>query len=208
MEVEAEGSSHAPMEEEADAFRRSKRWNKEGTGEDMDRGKKDEEQCGKGSERVSYRDSVIGKGRSDHVYGSGLEEEEEVSYDDEIEEGTNGSWFSMGMTHKEKIEARRPWWNSLIIKLVGRPIGYHYLWQRLQSMWRTQSEPLLIDLGNAYFIVKLGGRADYERALTEGPWLIGDNCLHVQRWKPTFVAESAKITTLPVWVCFPKLPVE
>lgn len=64
------------------------------------------------------------------MYGSGIEEEEAVSDDDEIGEGTDGFWFSMGMTRKVKIEARRPWWNGLIIKLVGRPIGYHYLWRR------------------------------------------------------------------------------
>lgn len=67
----------------------------------MDRGTEDEEQRREGSEKVSYRDSVIGRGRSAHVYGSGIKKEEEVSDVDEIEEGNNGSWFSMGMTHKE-----------------------------------------------------------------------------------------------------------
>lgn len=69
-------------------------------------------------------------------------------------------------------------------------------------MWRTQSEALLIDLGNDYFIVKLGGGAEYERALPEGAWLIRDNYLHVQRWKSSFVADLAEIITLPVWERF------
>lgn len=38
--------------------------------------------------------------------------------------------------------------------------------------------------------------------------MIGDNYLHVQKWKPNFIAEEAKISTLPVWVRFPQLPVE
>lgn len=38
--------------------------------------------------------------------------------------------------------------------------------------------------------------------------LIGDNYLHVQRWKPNFVADLAEITTFPVWVHFSTLPVE
>lgn len=135
--------------------------------------------------KVSHRDSVVGRGPGAQVYGSALEEEGEVLDNDPIDD--DGSWFSMGMTREEKIEARRPWWNILFIKLVSRPIGYHYLWRQLQSMRRTQSEPLLISLGNDFFIVKLGGCTEYERALTEGPWLIGDNYLHVQRWKPNFV---------------------
>lgn len=38
--------------------------------------------------------------------------------------------------------------------------------------------------------------------------MIGDNYLHVQRWRPNFSAEDAKISMLPVWVRFPDLPVE
>lgn len=49
---------------------------------------------------------------------------------------------------------------------------------------------------------------EYERALSESPWIIGDNYLHVQRWRHNFLVDSAKITSLPVWVRFPWLPVE
>lgn len=83
------------------------------------------------------------------------------------------------MTKIEKIEARRPWSNSLIIKLVGRMIGYQYLWRRIQAMWKTQGEPILIDLSNNYFIVKLNKREEYERALLDEPWMISENYLHV-----------------------------
>lgn len=38
--------------------------------------------------------------------------------------------------------------------------------------------------------------------------MIGDNYLHVQRWRHNFVADSTKITSLPVWVRFSWLPVE
>lgn len=42
--------------------------------------------------------------------------------------------FNMGMTKFEKIEARRPWRNGLIIKFIGRKIRYHYLSWRIQVM--------------------------------------------------------------------------
>lgn len=38
--------------------------------------------------------------------------------------------------------------------------------------------------------------------------MIGDNYLHVQHWRPNFVVEEVKITTLPVWVRFSKVPLE
>lgn len=38
--------------------------------------------------------------------------------------------------------------------------------------------------------------------------MIGDNYLHVQRWRPNFIAATKVIKSLPVWVRFPILPVE
>lgn len=38
--------------------------------------------------------------------------------------------------------------------------------------------------------------------------MIGDNYLHVQRWRPNFFAETMFIKSLPVWVCLPVLLVE
>lgn len=48
-----------------------------------------------------------------------VEDDGIVSDDDVIEEGDGDTWFEMGMTKEEKIVVRRPWHNSLIIKLVG-----------------------------------------------------------------------------------------
>lgn len=38
--------------------------------------------------------------------------------------------------------------------------------------------------------------------------MISDHYLHMQRWKHNFLADSAKITSLPLCVRFPWLPVE
>lgn len=53
-------------------------------------------------------------------------------------------------------------------------------------MWRTQTEPALIDLSNNCYIVKLNMRGEYERALLDGTWMIADHYLHVQKWRPNF----------------------
>lgn len=65
-------------------------------------------------------------------------------------------------------------------------------------MWLTQDDPLLIDLGNDFFIVKLINIEEYECALSEGPWMIGEYYLHVQSWRHNFMVDSVKITSLPV----------
>lgn len=65
---------------------------------------------------------------------------------------------------------------------------------------------MLIDLSNDFYIAKLSNKQD--QALFDSPWMIIDHYLHVRRSVPNFVPESAEITTLPVWVRFPFLPVE
>lgn len=147
----------------------------------------------KAKEKISYHDTVMGTGSKSYAC---MEDFMEVAKDDLIEEGDDESCFGIEMTREEKMETRRPWRNSVIIKLVGRSIKYHYLWRRIRVMWRTQVEPLLIDLANDFFIVKLGRREEFIRALSERPWMIRDNYLHVQRWKPNFTAEEAVITSM------------
>lgn len=55
------------------------------------------------------------------------DEDDEASDDDIEEEVMDNSMFSKGMSRLEKIEARKPWRTSLIIKLGGCQIGYQYL---------------------------------------------------------------------------------
>lgn len=55
------------------------------------------------------------------------DEEDDVSDDDIAEKVEDSSFFSMGMSKHEKVEAMRPWKTALIIKLVRRKIGYQYL---------------------------------------------------------------------------------
>lgn len=61
-------------------------------------------------------------------------EEGELSDDDEIKESNDGTWFGIRMTSEGKIKAKCSWRNALIINLIGRYIGYHYLWRRLQAI--------------------------------------------------------------------------
>lgn len=49
---------------------------------------------------------------------------------------------------------------------------------------------------------------EFRRALTEGPYFIGPNFLHVQKWHPNFRADHEEITSLVVWVRFPNVSPE
>lgn len=90
----------------------------------------------------------------------------------------------------------------------GTKSGVQFLLRRLQAMWKIQHPFALIDLSNDWFIVRFSNRRDYEVGLLNGPWIISDHYLHVQRWVANFIATTTKIEALLVWVRFPILPVE
>src|SRR4051812_24845514 len=121
---------------------------------------------------MPYKRGRINRSYQAYVHGPMDEKQDldnrEVSNDDAIEEVVDETWFSIEMTKEEKLDAWRTWRNCLIIKLFGRNTGYNYLWLRIQALWRTQTPPLLIDLLNDIFNVKLGRRDMYERALMDG----------------------------------------
>lgn len=159
-------------------------------------------------QKSSYKDKVMGMGADVVMEDEDADLYGDASDDDEIYEDDDGPWISLGMTKEEKIEAMKPWRLSLIIKLVGRKIGYQFLLRHLQSLWKPQQTFSLIDLCNDYFIARFSNKQDYEVALLNGPWVISDHYLHVQRCVPDLMPMDATIDSLLVWVRFSILPVE
>lgn len=208
--METKGDQHERSQDEADVFRRSKRRFREPLDEFMDslRGNHLPMVHVKETAKVSYKDKVVG--RKDRYFSNKMEEVDDglISDDDLVEKGDGKTWFRMGMTREEKIKARRPWCNNMIIGVVGRPVGYHYLWRQIKMMWRTQMDPLLIDVGNESLIIKLTSMEECVRVLCDGPWMVGENYPHVRRWRPNFIADAAKIYSFPVSVHFPILPMK
>lgn len=74
----------------------------------------------------------------------------------------------------------------MIIKILGWKIGYRFLLGRLSKLWGLVGTFELIDLQNDFFLVCLHDPLDYERVLCDGPWMILDHYLTIQRWRPEF----------------------
>lgn len=82
-------------------------------------------------------------GRKGHARTVGSEVlDDGAIFDDDLIKGNGVPWFGMAMTREEKIEGRRLRCNNMIVKKIGRSVGFHYLWRRIQTMWRTRVEPL------------------------------------------------------------------
>ncbi|KAI9116786.1 hypothetical protein K1719_012152 [Acacia pycnantha] len=86
-----------------------------------------------------------------------------------------------------------PWMNSLIIKVLGASFPTYVIRDRINRMWRPKDPLKLIPLSNGYFIVSFSNKEDRAYAFQEGPWMIEDHYLTVQRWRPNFNPHKADI---------------
>jgi hypothetical protein len=112
------------------------------------------------------------------------------------------------LSKKEELRIQKPWKRGIIVKMLGRRIGYKALENRLKQMWVKAGVINIVDLGNDYFLVTFTSQEDQHHALTNGPWLIYDHYLTVREWCPNFNPSENHLKKVTVWVRFSGLPIE
>ncbi|XP_061339920.1 uncharacterized protein LOC133286515 [Gastrolobium bilobum] len=66
----------------------------------------------------------------------------------------------------------------------------------------------VIDLDNGHLLLRFSDEKDYFRILHEGPWVLADHYLIVQRWRPMFNPYDEDVRKLAIWMRIPSLPIE
>lgn len=95
--------------------------------------------------------------------------------------------------------------DALVVKLLGKNVGYFAMKDRLQRVRKAQGGFEILDADNGYYMVKFDLQSDKERVESGGAWMIFDHYLYVFNWAPNFASPSAKIQRTMVWVRFPRL---
>lgn len=128
----------------------------------------------------------------------------------EIEdECSKGKYPELVVTADQYKTWCKPWMNSLIIKLLGSSIPKQMLIDRVKRMWKPQKPLKIMPLSNDYYVVSFSERADRDYAFQEGPWMINDHYLLVQKWRPNFNPWKADTQRrIAAWVRIPDLPIE
>lgn len=58
---------------------------------------------------------------------------------------------------------------TLVVKLLGKKIGYTALWNKACSLWKPMRRFQLMDIDNEYFLAKFKSVLDYNNMLSNGP---------------------------------------
>ncbi|KAL4311947.1 hypothetical protein GQ457_01G028250 [Hibiscus cannabinus] len=113
---------------------------------------------------ASFRDKVVGKSMTASVV-SEIPELDILIGDDDVrlgvEDGTPTIDFSDRLHHliDKKLAS------SIVVRLLGRSIGYYALLSHIKALWRPIGEIALIDLDNDYFLVRFAKEEDCSRVL-------------------------------------------
>ena len=70
------------------------------------------------------------------------------------EEQFNEETWEINISTELKRKMASPWQTSIIIKLMGKQLGYRALQIRLAGIWRPSGNIVLIEIGYGYFIMK------------------------------------------------------
>ncbi|KAL8151674.1 hypothetical protein V2J09_021482 [Rumex salicifolius] len=112
------------------------------------------------------------------------------------------------LSAEEKERIRKPWKDAIIIKVLDKQLGYMYLRRKLQQKWSPKGPFLMSDTGNDFYVVKFANQEDLSFVLTQGPWLVGDSYLPIQRWRPNFISNEEKLRFVAAWIRIPNLSME
>lgn len=96
----------------------------------------------------------------------------------------------------------------MIVKVVEKSFSTDYLKPSLQRIWKCSSQIQLIALGKGFYNVSIASVSERNVILSEGPWFINQFMILVQQWVAGFRPSEAVISTIPVWISLPELPIE
>ncbi|CAL1395420.1 unnamed protein product [Linum trigynum] len=88
---------------------------------------------------------------------------------------------------------------ALVVKALGRSVSYTAVSLRLNKIWAKAGGIQVTSMKNGYFLVHFTSGLDYDRPVTNGPWMIGQNYLSVHMWDRDFDPYNHEVSSTLVW---------
>lgn len=98
-----------------------------------------------------------------------------------------------------------PWRKAIVIKLLGRSVGFKALKLCIEKLWKPRGEMSVLDLGNDYFLVKFDLKKYLNMVISGRPWLVQGHYLTMRISTPDFNPNISSIELTLAWVRFPNL---
>lgn len=165
---------------------------------------------------MSYRDKLLGFNGKKFSEWDTLSDQGDLPKDDMDEEFDEEAyrtkqakvdWPIIPVTNQERRVMYAPWKNKVIINLLGKRVSFRFLLARLSKIWMG-IQFKIVDIPNDHYMVKFYNEKDYDFVLEEGPWVIAEHYLVVQKWRPRFDPFDNSVGRMSIWARVPNIPIE
>ena len=124
--------------------------------------------------RTSFKDTLIGTipGAFAKAFDFPDQMDEDEDSDDDVAEVPkvqHEGMVAFKLTKETKNHIRKPWSKTIIVKLVGRSVGFSYMQNKLTQLWRPTGRMDCVDLTHGFFLVRFYAKEDLELVLDKGP---------------------------------------
>lgn len=168
---------------------------------------------------ASFREALLNvKGNAEDSVSSGEDWDDddlpenrwykEVEEPKEVGETSKGGIPEVKVSDKELAKWSKEWDKTLVVNVLGKKVNFRMIENKVKRDWARSGSVKVIDMPRGFFAIHFGSDEDYTHALFEGPWMIADHYLLVQRWRPNFLSSAKKESKVAVWVRIPELPLE
>ncbi|XP_077221623.1 uncharacterized protein LOC143855390 [Tasmannia lanceolata] len=110
--------------------------------------------------------------------------------------------------NEELEEIGCKWRTSLVGYFIGRRPYFMNLRENLSRKWNLKGELQIFTLSNGFYLFQFTCLEDCDSVLESGEHSYAGRPLILRKWKPGTPLEKLNLTSIPVWVRLPGLPLE
>ncbi|KAK8513602.1 hypothetical protein V6N12_052779 [Hibiscus sabdariffa] len=159
-------------------------------------------------QQSSYRDKLLGDRSRVSPNDEDFLDEEDIDLNEgDVIRGMENGLIKIDFSDRVHALAVKSLEQTIVIKILGRRIGYTTLRNKLYEIWQPSQAFKLMDIENDYFLVTFRSRSDYLHVLTDGPWLVYGHYVSVESWTEDFSTAQPYPGNIIAWIRLPGLPV-
>ncbi|KAK1308197.1 hypothetical protein QJS10_CPA09g00977 [Acorus calamus] len=110
------------------------------------------------------------------------------------------------LEEEEVAEAKESWGHILVGYVWGKNPVYVPFLQFLKRLWNPKGTFILTLQENDFFMIRFSLVEDLTKVLLGGPWSMDNRPFVIQRWNRDTKLEFERLSSIPVWIKFPNLP--
>ncbi|KAK1309974.1 hypothetical protein QJS10_CPA08g00991 [Acorus calamus] len=123
-----------------------------------------------------------------------------------IEPSTDGQNVVAALNPSTYEKNVKRWDQAVVGYVIGKIPVYIPFLQFLKRLWKPKGEIKLLLHGNGFFTVRFDLFEDLNSVLEGGPWTMDHRPFILRRWTPNVRMEQGRLSSIPVWIRLPNLP--